>query len=124
MEPIVILAQLVIIQKPELKALMDVLLVLLEVWLDLQDHLLVVFVLLESLQLMESIVMIARLALIQKKELMVRILVYLVLKEVQLDIRAHQAAQLARMGMYLSMDIIVLKISRIPNFHMRKKFVD
>jgi len=124
MEHIVILAQLVIIQKLELKVLMDVLLVLQEVWLDLQDHLLVVFVLLESLQLMESIVMIARLALIQKKELMVRILVYLVLKEVQLDIRAHQAAQLARMGMYLSMDIIVLKISRIPNFHMRKKFVD
>jgi len=118
MEHIVILVQLVIIQKQELKVLMDVLLVLQEVWLGLQDRLLVIFAMLESLLLMEFIVMIVQLVLIQKKELMVRILVCLVLKEVQLDIQAHQAAQLARMGMYLSMDIIVSKMSRVPNFHM------
>jgi len=59
---------------------------------------------------MEFIVMIVQLVLIQKKELMVQMLVCPVLKEVQLGLLVHQAALLVLMDMCLLMDITVSKI--------------
>jgi len=96
---------------------MDVLLVPQEVWLDLQDQILVVSVLLESLLLMEFIVMIVQLVLTQKRELMERMHVCPVLKEARLGLLVHQAAQLVLMDMCLLMDTTVSKISLGSNLN-------